>query len=147
MSPPYPISVPAGFAPAFALGYAGQSGDLALVAPTAPLPVQIMNDVPTGPGAAPLTGSATGALLAGPFTPRSTAPVILALWGEWTGTVQLERAAGPDEPRLPVTAGGAAWARFTANACEAVWAESEAGAGLYLAIAVTAGTLHYRIAQ
>ena len=40
-----------------------------------------------------------------------------------------------------------AWARFTANACEAVWAESEAGAGLYLAIAVTAGTLHYRIAQ
>ena len=56
-------------------------------------------------------------------------------------------AAGPDEPRLPVTAGGAAWARFTANACEAVWAESEAGAGLYLAIAVTAGTLHYRIAQ
>ena len=94
-----------------------------------------------------LEGTATGVLLAGPFAPAGDAPVHLSLWGDWMGTVQLERAASPTSPHLPTTAAGAVWGRFTANACEQVWSENEAGAVLYLAIAVTSGTLHYRVVQ
>ncbi len=153
MSSSIPISLPAGFAPAFALGYAGQGGDLALVAPSTPLPVQIMNESPAEteqpaiPPPEPLEGSATGTILVGPFTPQPDRPVMLALWGEWSGTLQLERAAHSGAPRLPTTVAGAPWGRFTGNACEAVWSESEAGAQLFLSIAAASGTLNYRIAQ
>ncbi len=146
-SPAYPISLPAGFAPGFALGYADTGGDFVLVQPAAPLPVQIMDGTPATAPPPALEGTATGALLAGPFTPASDTSVHLSLWGDWTGAVQLERAASPTSPRLPTTAAGAVWGRFTANACEQVWSENEAGAVLYLAIAVTGGTLHYRVAQ
>ena len=47
----------------------------------------------------------------------------------------------------PLAVAGAAWAQFTGNACEPVWEEIDPEATLYLDIALTAGTLHYRIAQ
>lgn len=147
MQPSSPIAIPAGYAPAFALGYADDAGALALVAQAAPLPVQIMNDGSPGSAPPPLEGSTGGTLLAGPFLPLPEAPVALCLWGTWQGTVQLQRAAGGGAPRLPVTLAGSPWGRFTANACEPVWTESAAGAELYLAIAVATGTLHYRLAQ
>lgn len=146
MPPSSPIAVPAGYAPAVALGYADPAGNLALVAEASPLPVQIVNDE-TGTAPQPLAGSAGGTLLAGPFLPLPNTPVTLSLWGAWQGTVQLERAADSDAPRLPTTVAGGAWGRFTANACEPVWTESAPGAELYLAIAVTSGTLNYRLAQ
>lgn len=147
VSAAYPISVPAGFAPAFALGYADTDDAFALVRQAAPLPVQVINGEPASPPPPALEGLATGTALAGPFTPTTDRPVHLALWGEWTGTVQLERAASPSSPHLPTTAAGGVWGRFSANACEQVWSESEDGAVLYLAITVTGGTLHYRVAQ
>ena len=143
----YPIAIPAGFAPAFALGYADSDGTFAPVAQATPLPVHIMNTELSGTPPAPLEGLAPGVVLAGPFTPMTDRPVHLALWGTWTGTVQLERAATIASPRLPTTAAGALWGHFTANACEQVWSECEAGAALYLAIAVATGTLHYQVAQ
>ena len=147
MQPPFPISLPAGYAPAVALGYADETGALTLVAGAAPLPVRIADTAEPGPANPPLEGSATGAFLEGPFQPKPGTPVTLALWGTWEGTVQLERSAGSGAPRLPTTMAGEPWGAFTANACEPVWVESESAAELYLAITVTSGTLHYRIAQ
>ena len=146
MASPFPITAPAGYAPAFALGYADPAGDLSLVAQTAPLPVQIMNTQQSDAPPPALEGTAGGLVLAGPFRPAPGVPVVLTLWGEWEGSVQLERkvAAGP---RLPITVAGSPWARFAANACEPVWVESEQEADLYLGIAITSGTLNYRIAQ
>lgn len=148
MSPPFPITFPAGYAPAFALGYADNAGDFALVALDAPLPVQNVDSAQVSvPVPAPLEGSATTTVAIGPFAPAANLPVVLSLAGAWQGTVQLERSTDNGATRLPVTVGGAPWGRFSANACEPVWIENEDGAELYLAIAVTSGTLSYRIAQ
>lgn len=147
MQPPFPISAPAGYAPAFALGYADETGALALVTGATPLPVRMTDTDEPGAAAPPLEGSTSGAFLEGPFQPRPDTPVILALWGTWEGTVQLERTATGGAPRLPTTMAGEPWGTFTANACEPVWVENEPTAELYLAITVTSGTLHYRIAQ
>jgi hypothetical protein len=42
---------------------------------------------------------------------------------------------------------GAGWALFTANCCEPVWEDSEAGAQLYLSVTLASGTLAYRVSQ
>jgi hypothetical protein len=39
------------------------------------------------------------------------------------------------------------WASFTGNANEVVWQEGEQGASFYLNIAVTSGTVSYRLSQ
>jgi hypothetical protein len=73
--------------------------------------------------------------------------VVLSLSGIWEGTVQLMRSTDLGVTLHPVTAGGLAWGRYTANACEPVLEEQEAGAQLYLDIALTSGAVSYRIAQ
>lgn len=49
--------------------------------------------------------------------------------------------------KLPLTIGGSAWGQFTGNCCEAIWEESEAAARLYRDIALTSGTVNYRLGQ
>ena len=49
--------------------------------------------------------------------------------------------------RLPMTIGGSGWGSFQGNCNEPVAEESVAGATYYLAIAVTSGTLSYRVTQ
>jgi hypothetical protein len=61
--------------------------------------------------------------------------------------VRLLRSTDGGATKLPVTVAGDTWAQFTANCCEPVWDESEASARLYLDIALTSGTITYRIAQ
>jgi hypothetical protein len=39
------------------------------------------------------------------------------------------------------------WARFTANCNEVAWQEVEEGATLYLDIALTSGSVIYRVSQ
>jgi len=46
-----------------------------------------------------------------------------------------------------LTIGGAIWAQFAANCCEPVAEESVAGATYYLDIAVTSGSVGYRLEQ
>ncbi|OCC23880.1 hypothetical protein MB02_08640 [Croceicoccus estronivorus] len=147
MSLSYPIATPAGYAPAFALGFADNTGELSLVAQSAPLPVQIMNDSGNAPASEPVAGDANGPETVGPFNPRPGAPVMLTLSGDWEGSVQLLRSVLDHAPPQPTTLAGEPWAHFTGNACEPVWIESETGARLHLAITVTSGTLSYRIAQ
>ena len=147
MTAPYPICVPAGFAPAIALGFADHDGDLSLVTGGNPLPVQTVNAEQAATPPAPLAGSINASDLIGPFTPLRSRPVMLVLSGNWQGSVAVERSVDGGLNRHPLTIGGGAWARFTGNACEPVWIETEEGAELYIAITIASGTLEYRIAQ
>jgi hypothetical protein len=72
---------------------------------------------------------------------------MLQLSGTWTGTVKLLRSSDGGTTKLPLTLAGAAWGQFTANCCEPVWEESETAATLWLDVALTSGTLAYRLAQ
>lgn len=138
-----PIIAPAGYAPAFAIGFSDQSGALSVVQSDLPLPVSLAAETP---GAA-LQGQASASMLAGPFAPVPGRPVIITLAGTWQGDVQLERSIDGGATRHELTAGGLTWARFNDNACEPVWKEAEDGAELYLSISIASGTLTYRLAQ
>ena len=141
MTPPS-ISVPAGFAPAYAFGYSDTNGRLALVSDTAPLPVAT-----SAPAPPPLAGQASVWGVAGPFEPTPGRPIIVALDGEWTGTVRLLRSADGGLTRLPLRVGGMAWGEFTAPGCEQSWSETEQGTSFYLDIALDSGALVYRVSQ
>lgn len=148
-----PISMPAGFAPAFAIGFADPTGGLSIVNDGAPLPVCLadggplaVHTVTTAPPAA-LNGETGEAAMAGPFAPVPGRTVMLTLAGTWTGRVQLLRSIDGGQTRHPVTVGGMPWGEYTANACEPVWNEDETGATLWLAITPTSGNVSYRLAQ
>jgi len=148
-----PIKTPAGYVPAFALGFSGPEGELEIVQNGKPLPVALTATDPLVvlPGFAtapsPLVGTSAANVVAGPFTPVAGRPVVLSLSGEWQGSVQLMRSVDAGVTLHPVTAGGFAWGHYTGNVCEPVWEEQEANAQLHLDITLTSGTISYRIAQ
>ena len=114
------VKLPAGYAPAFAMGFADPAGYLVLTGASAPLPVTIAGQTaPSLPDA--LTGTASASTQVGPFEPATGQPVILQLDGSWTGTVQLLRAPDDVSTAVPVTIGGLPWASFSANCCEPLW--------------------------
>ena len=139
-----PIETPAKYAPVAAIGFADETGNFVLASADRPMPV---GSAPRPESPAALFGMVTLDSLAGPFEPVPGRPVVLQLHGDWTGTVQLQRSVDGGTTRVPVTIGGQAWARFTANACEPVWAEEEAGAQLYLDCRIASGSLSYRVSQ
>ncbi len=138
-----PISVPAGFAPANAVGFSDTDGSLALVSSATPFPVSF--EQPTAPDA--LEGTATATLLAGPWMPAIGRAITLCLSGTWSGKVSLLRSTDGGATRIPVTAGGQPWANFTGNACEPVWEEADAAATFYLDIVISSGAAKYRLAN
>lgn len=140
--PSTPIQTPAGYVPTFAVAFADASGNANLIGASTPLPTANVAPVTT-----PLSGSASASAVVGPFSPVVGRSVLLALSGNWTGVVTVMRSTDGGATKLPLTIGGAPWAVFSVNCCEAVWDESEAGARLYLNLAITSGTLNYRIAQ
>lgn len=143
MPNPIPVAAPAAYAPVSAIGYAETDSTLLAVTADKPLPVSTI----TVAAPAPLAGTTAVSLQAGPFVPTSAKPVVLALSGSWNGTVRLLRSTDGGTTRLPLTATGLPWGSFTANCCEAVWEETMSGAALYLDIALTSGSLTYRVAQ
>ena len=163
MPPTKPIKSPAGYVPAFAVGYSDPSGELAIVETLKPLPVILASGQPlpvtldtqdpitvvayAPPAPAPLAGTSLASGLAGPFVPVAGRPVVLTLAVVCGGSVRLSRAIDGGATRQPVTVAGIAWGRFTANACEPVWEEQEANARLYLEITLTSGSVTYRLAQ
>jgi hypothetical protein len=136
--------MPAGYAPAFAIGFS-QAGTLAMVDSGQPLPVATQ-PAPL-PAPVPLQGSTAASIQAGPYAPVLDRPVVLTLTGTWQGTVQVRRSVDGGATRQLLTIGGAPWGTFKANACEPVWQETEGGALIYVDIALTSGTLAYRLAQ
>jgi hypothetical protein len=141
--PSTPIQSPASYVPSRAAAYADIDGTALLVSASNPMPVSV------GPAAAAaaLAGSTATSAVLGPFVPAAGRPVVLALSGTWVGTVAIKRSTDGGTTKLPLTVGGNAWGQFTANVCEPVWEENEAGAALYLDVTLSSGTLAYRLAQ
>lgn len=143
MPNPIPVAAPATYAPLSAIGFADANSALALVSADRPLPVSTA----TIPAPSPLAATTSVSATAGPFAPSSDRPVILALSGTWSGTITVLRSSDGGVTRHPLTAGGHPWGIFTTNCCEPVWQESASDAALYLDIALTSGSLTYRLAQ
>lgn len=141
--PSVPIQSPAAYIPSRATAFADVDGTSLLVSASNPLPVSIG----AAAAAAPLAGSTSVTGVIGPYLPAAGRPVVLALTGTWSGTVTIKRSTDGGITKLPLTIGGSAWGQFTANACEPVWEENEAGATFYLDVALTSGSLTYRLAQ
>lgn len=141
MSSP-PISVPAGFAPAYALGYADTNGQLALVSNSAPLPVTTSAPAPT-----PLVGQTGASDVIGPFSATPGRPIVVELAGDWAGTVRLLRSTDGGVTRLPLRVGGARWGEYSESGCEQAWTETEDGVAFYLDVALSSGAVAYRVSQ
>lgn len=140
------IEAPAGFVPASGISFGAIGTGATAVDPDHPLPVTPV----AWQGAAtsiPVAGTASAATLAGPFAPALGRPVWLTLTGTWAGTVKLLRSTDGGATRLPMTVGGSSWGSFQGNCNEPVAEESVAGATYYLDIAITSGTLSYRVTQ
>lgn len=136
------IMNPAPYIPPHAVAFSGDGGSAQLVGHASPLPVSAV-----APTTTPLTGQAEATGTFGPYYPISGRSVILSLWGNWSGTVQVMRSTDGGATLLPLTVGGSTWALFTANCCESVWDESEPGATLFIKAMLTSGALNYRLAQ
>jgi hypothetical protein len=136
------ISTPAGFAPAYAIGYSDESGLLALVSDAAPLPVATSMPAP-----APLVGLSSASQVVGPFNPTVGRVIVVALDGEWEGTVRLLRSTDGGATKLPLRVGGASWGEYIVSGCEQAWAVTETGATFYLDISLSSGTVAYRVSQ
>jgi hypothetical protein len=137
-----PISVPAGFAPAYAVGYSDTGGRLALVSDTAPLPVSTAALAPD-----PLVGSISVSAIVGPFDAVAGRIVSVALGGEWEGTVTLLRSTDGGATKLPLRVAGEPWATFSSPGLEQAWQEAEEGASFFLDISLQSGNLAYRVSQ
>ncbi|OWK29101.1 hypothetical protein SPMU_26280 [Sphingomonas mucosissima] len=138
------VEVPAGYVPQYAMAFGAVDAPAVAVHDDNPLPVRAVRK----PAASiPLTGTLAASGLAGPFVPELERSIRLTLTGDWSGTVELLRSADGAATALPLTAGGARWGRFTANANEVVADEGEAGARYYLSATLFGGTLAYRVAQ
>jgi len=136
------ITTPAGFAPAYAVGYSDSTGRLALVSDAAPLPV-----VTSAPAPAALEGEAATTEVAGPFNATAGRVIVVTLSGEWDGTVRLLRSTDAGVTKVPLRVGGAAWGEFSDAGCEQAWTETEEGTSFYLDIALNSGSVNYRVSQ
>jgi hypothetical protein len=137
-----PISAPAGFAPAYAVGYSDINGQLALVTEATPLPVATF-----APAPAALAGQASVTDLVGPFEPTPRRVIMVTLDGDWSGTVRLLRSTDGGLTKLPLRVGGATWGEYTVSGCEQAWSEAEEGTSFYLDITLSSGTVAYRVSQ
>jgi hypothetical protein len=142
MSDPTPISLPAGYAPAFALGFADSTHNLNVVSDGLRLPVAFAAAPPS-----PLAGETSTSRLAGPFAATAGRVVTVTLDGEWDGTVRLLRSTDGGATMASLMVGGSPWGEYTASGCEQAWSESEDGASFFLDIALASGTLAYRVSQ
>jgi hypothetical protein len=136
------ISTPAGFAPAYAIGYSDESGLLAVVSNAAPLPVAT-----SAPAPAALAGETSTSQLAGPFAATAGRAIVVTLTGDWQGSARLLRSSDGGATMVPLRVGGFAWAEYTQSGCEQAWMETEEGISFYLDVALTSGTLAYRVSQ
>jgi hypothetical protein len=142
ITPAPSISVPAGFAPAYALGFSADDGSLTLASKAAPLPVAL-----TEPAPMPLLGTTDASMVAGPFAAATGRTIVVTLDGAWTGTVRLLRSTDGGATLVGLRVGGAAWGEFSVSGCEQTWTETEDGASFYLDIALTSGAVSYRVSQ
>lgn len=135
---------PAGFVPEAAIALTDRDGIAVPIGPDRPLPVLIASAPAAGD---PIVGTASADTLIGPFAPELGRAIWVTLTGDWTGAVTVQRSTGDAAARRPLTAGGVPIARFRGNAQEPVAEETVAGATYWLEIAISSGTLGYRVQQ
>jgi hypothetical protein len=134
--------MPAGYAPVFALGFADSTDNLSIVSDGLRLPVAFAASAPPA-----LAGQTAVSTVAGPFAATPGRVITVTLGGDFDGTVRLLRSTDGGATMTPLRVGGMAWAEYTAPGCEQAWTESEEDVSFYLDIALTAGTVAYRVAQ
>jgi hypothetical protein len=139
-----PIGNPAGFLTQHVVAFAGADGLGTTVTAAAPLPVAVGPATPPG---APLAGQTSVDAVAGPFAPVAGLPIWVSLSGDWSGSVQVMRSLDGGATLQPLTLGGQPWAIYTTNANEPVGEETVAGATYYLDVALSSGSLAYRVQQ
>ena len=112
-----------------------------------PLPVASRPDQRAAASAA-LAGATSASAVAGPFSPELGRPVWVTLSGTWAGTVTVKRSTDAGATKLALTfIDGSPKGVWSANINAAIGEESVAGAQLFLDIALTSGTLSYRVEQ
>jgi hypothetical protein len=139
--PQPPVTAPARFVPTYAVGFSSSAGELSPVSASSPLPVASS----VAAAASPLEGTASTTGMIGPFAPTLGLAVALVLRGTWSGSVALVRSTDGGTSFNPLTAAGQPWARFTGNACEAVWEENDPAGRLYLDVTLASGSVTYRL--
>jgi hypothetical protein len=142
MSASTPISMPASYAPAFALGFADATRNLNVVSDAVRLPVAF-----AAAPQAPLAGEAASSIVAGPFAATAGRVITVTLDGVWDGMVRLLRSTDGGVTMIPLRVGGSAWAEYTGSGCEQAWTEFEEGVSFYLDVALNSGTVTYRVSQ
>lgn len=140
---PLPILAPGHFVPLGAMAFGLPGGSATSVTRDTPLPVATRITAAEG---LPLSGTTSATDIIGPFHPELGRPVILTLAGTWAGTVTLQRSIDGGSTIDAATLAGDPLV-YSANLQEPVWIETEAGASLWLDIALADGTLAYRISQ
>ncbi len=138
------ITTPAGFAPAFAIGYSDPANRLVQITEANPLPVALA----AGAGqAAVLAGTQSSSGVAGPFTPTGPAPIAVSLSGDWQGEVRLKRSVDGGATLHDLRVVGLDWGVLTQNGVEQIWSESDGEATFWLEFALTSGSCIYRVSQ
>jgi hypothetical protein len=147
MSSPENVSAPGGFVPRYALSFG--SANAAAVAVDASNPLPVADTRSAGPAAStPLGDSLAASGTSAAFAPQLGRPIWLTLGGSWSGTASLLRSTDGGVTRLPLTyADGSAKPVWTGNMQAPVAEESVAGALYYLSVALTAGTITFRMEQ
>ena len=97
----------------------------------------------TGWQAASDSLSATGA--GSTFQAKAEEPVFLTITGTWVGTVKVQRSHDGGATWNDMTAGGAAWASFTANCDEIVDEAAHSGLRYRAYFTRTSGTAVCRL--
>lgn len=141
------VQAPGGYVPLASISFGSTGSDAVPVDAAHPLPVA------TRPGqaaaaSAPLSGVTAASTVAGPFVPELGRPVWVTLNGTWAGTASVRRSIDGGATRLSLTfVDGSPKAVWSGNVNAAIGEESVAGAQLFLEIALTSGTLTYRVEQ
>ena len=139
---PVYVSAPGNFVPKSAIAFAASDGQAVGVDAEHPLPVSLTRTPP-----APVAGTVSNTGVSAALAAVPGRAITVALAGTWTGRAAIERSTDGGATWLPLTVGGQPWGVYTANANEPAWSESEDGASFRLTVALTTGTLGYRIAQ
>jgi len=150
------IQQPSGYVTLNAVAFADTQGNATSVAVASPLPVASVTPRDGAALSTPLTGSVSDvtAHLLGPFAPQIARDIWATLVGTGaSGTARLLRSTDGGGTTVGLTAGGDAWASWTFSGVtgpivnEQVATETSASATYYLAVALTAGSITYRIEQ
>lgn len=141
------VQAPGGYVPQTSISFGSTGGDATSVDAGHPLPVATRADQRAA-ASAPLTGAASASAIVGPFVPELGRAVWVTLSGTWAGTAAVRRSTDGGATKLALTfIDGSPKAAWSGNVNAAIGEESVAGAQLFLDIALTSGTLTYRVEQ